>query len=1364
MAEEYKLPYSGIEISRRLKEVDTKANVVAMTTAEYEAIENPNANTLYMITDAEGDDEYYTQIQIDEKIEEINDAISNKSDANHSHDDIYYTKDEAGLMFDTKADSEHKHKVSDIEDFQDGISTKYEKPSTGIPVSDLSDDVQTSLGKANSAIQSLDGYATEGYVDEKVAGLVNSAPETLDTLNELATALGDDPNFATTVATQIGNKADIDHTHEIDNSLSSTSTNPVQNKVINTEISNLKTLVGNTPVSEQINIAMDDSALSVIKLGSGNDSIVIGDGESNGNHSLAGGTNDKSLLTDIVGDAAAALVSAPAPASADGSASISFGAGTVAHSSASMALGVNSQAGCLGYYMWSIDKSSNVITLSKNQKSTYLGSKTKPTKLDWKAGDVVSMVNEGAYPLSATITAVDTTNMTITVDKIPFDSLVTKVLTSAYMPHDLSIYVASSPEKGEVELGFASYAHGYDCKATGGLSTAIGYQNTAIDTASFVTGRKNTGAFASLVGGYQNTVTGGSGFAAGRNNTVTGQDGSVVGQGNTVSGYVAHAEGVGNTASGGQSHAEGSGTKATSDQAHAEGYKTEAGYRSHAEGRETYASGTSHAEGFLTKATNVSHAEGEGTIASGAHQHVQGKYNIEDAAGTYAHIVGNGSAAKKDSEGNITQEEVRSNAHTVDWNGNAWFAGDVSVGKDNKVLATKEFVETLDTESRINYANAIKRTVSGENVICENVSPVQHNIKCTTIAANPQNNGVSGRWKLNNTIISNEAEISFYTYNGELKGNCEGISIREDGVYIHYADEIAGEFEPNTQKIAEKTGDYTYTFSTNYDVILDFYEILEVDDSSYQWLVENAIPLDVNLYCSDTPIGVALYQEELTTPLDTTNNSYRSLIELSMPLIGGKTYYISARNVKSSSGKGCVVYDPISNTTYKDNYLLDSDDDTRSKIKITIPSTIESTSQLYIYSGINYSDSNKEATMKDLLVETNGYSDVYKAEYWNAVTTEVLSYHPITYIAPMDNGVIITAEYNADTNVEITKISDNILDATLTTVGGGSNNPVVLRDISPLVDNIYTYTGDLPNTIYCSYPENLWNIGDVSVTNYNKAVDISLPAGRYVIIADVVSNDTDSNTCLLYNNTTNEFIGQFSRGTEQYIGFVLDTDTQKISFYSSDNYSNGKNDTATFKNIYLYKCLPCEIVDDIGLICKAKPTLPITYICSSYFDFNVTYSKDLGAEIASHKEIIGYKHNNKLNPDCYYRYASDGETEWINPPIHDGEEYRTTERLFGKPVYVQAGTLAEAPTLNSPKYFKVGAEGDVIDKVVSMNVFAKNNSGEYQYEYALPYFTATGGELRATNARTGNRTFGVFAHGVDLTGYTFTYCIKYTKV
>lgn len=56
-------------------------------------------------------------------------------------------------------------------------------------------------------IPSTAGLATETYVQNKIAEIVNSAPGTLDTLNELAQALGNDPNFATTMATELGKKA-----------------------------------------------------------------------------------------------------------------------------------------------------------------------------------------------------------------------------------------------------------------------------------------------------------------------------------------------------------------------------------------------------------------------------------------------------------------------------------------------------------------------------------------------------------------------------------------------------------------------------------------------------------------------------------------------------------------------------------------------------------------------------------------------------------------------------------------------------------------------------------------------------------------------------------------------------------------------------------------------------------------------------------------------------------------------------------------------------------------------------------------------------------------------------------------------------
>ena len=110
------------------------------------------------------------------------------------------------------------------------------------------------------------------------------------------------------------------------------------------------------------------------------------------------------------------------------------------------------------------------------------------------------------------------------------------------------------------------------------------------------------------------------------------------------------------------------------------------GMSSHAEGGGTTASGdNSHAEGNNTKASGVaSHAEGNATIASGEYQHVQGKYNIEDTANKYAHIVGNGNP------------NTRANAHTLDWEGNAWYAGKLSqegTPTEDKDLTTKKYVD-----------------------------------------------------------------------------------------------------------------------------------------------------------------------------------------------------------------------------------------------------------------------------------------------------------------------------------------------------------------------------------------------------------------------------------------------------------------------------------------------------------------------------------------------------------------------------------------------------------------------------------------------------------------------------------------------
>ena len=126
----------------------------------------------------------------------------------------------------------------------------------------------------------------------------------------------------------------------------------------------------------------------------------------------------------------------------------------------------------------------------------------------------------------------------------------------------------------------------------------------------------------------------------------------------------------------------------------------------------------SHAEGVITVTSSEvgaggrgSHTEGYNTGAFSDFQHAEGKNNIKDSNNTYAHIVGNG-----------TKDDNRSNAYTLDWSGNATFAGTVSsAGADYA-----EFFEWADgnteAEDRVGYivtldGDKIKLASSGDDIL-----------------------------------------------------------------------------------------------------------------------------------------------------------------------------------------------------------------------------------------------------------------------------------------------------------------------------------------------------------------------------------------------------------------------------------------------------------------------------------------------------------------------------------------------------------------------------------------------------------------------------------------------------------------------
>lgn len=80
-------------------------------------------------------------------------------------------------------------------------------PKTKARVTELNDGktVQVAI---TELLSSLSSKVTMAEVDAEIEKVIGSAPEALDTLQELAAALGSDPNFATTVTTAIGNKVD----------------------------------------------------------------------------------------------------------------------------------------------------------------------------------------------------------------------------------------------------------------------------------------------------------------------------------------------------------------------------------------------------------------------------------------------------------------------------------------------------------------------------------------------------------------------------------------------------------------------------------------------------------------------------------------------------------------------------------------------------------------------------------------------------------------------------------------------------------------------------------------------------------------------------------------------------------------------------------------------------------------------------------------------------------------------------------------------------------------------------------------------------------------------------------------------------
>ena len=178
---------------------------------------------------------------------------------------------------------------------------------------------------------------------------------------------------------------------------------------------------------------------------------------------------------------------------------------------------------------------------------------------------------------------------------------------------------------------------------------------------------------------------------------------------NTIIGDLSTTIGLENEASGDNSHAEGAYNKASGNDSHAEGYETQA------------LNTASHSEGLYTIARgDLAHAEGLYTIAQRKSQHTFGEYNVLDTAGAdgtvrgeFVEIVGNGTGSNN-----------RSNARTLDWQGNEVLAGTsqatgfkTASGTGNKLFADNGTAIEYQSSQTSGANKIVQRDANGDVLV-----------------------------------------------------------------------------------------------------------------------------------------------------------------------------------------------------------------------------------------------------------------------------------------------------------------------------------------------------------------------------------------------------------------------------------------------------------------------------------------------------------------------------------------------------------------------------------------------------------------------------------------------------------------------
>ena len=686
-------------------------------------------------------------------------------------------------------------------------SGTYSKPSTGIPKTDLASEVQTSLGKADSALQSYTEtdpvFSASAAAGIKSTDITNWNGKTSNkgTVTSVAVKMNNTTKGTVTSSGTIDLGTVITEHQDISGKQDKLTTQTAYSaKGSATKVPQITTnTLGQVTGITEVTIAqptVNNATLTIQKNGT-NVATFGANASSNVTANITVPT-----VTDTYSASSSDAMSGKAIASAlssfsGGPKNIKDGdkIGSVYTSGANkptvnyaFAEGYDTQAldmyshaeGCrtisngeashtegYGDFLTALDTTVHTIYNSENKTIIIKGVVKSP----YSKNIVDKYILVGQAYLSKDGKSFQLVNKIKKIDEVHGQDARTIVYFKGTPSSDITSLAADAPVyltlAGSLASGQGTHAEGYSTIAINKAAHAEGYSTIASGLGAHAEGELTIASGLNAHAEGELTVASGySSHAEGSETQALEEYSHAEGLGSIASGmYGSHAEGQNNKAFGSWgAHAEGSGTWSGA-YGHSEGRETVAVSNSHAEGEYTVASDTSHAEGsgdrwldprqaicvdsfvvvdrdgqypifdpavhtakdwyegcFLSKLSPstsgdldpymcityissnnhsyhygelnvykaldfeigdtiyiympnagalglVSHSEGYNTIATGDYQHVQGKYNKIDKENKYADIVGNGSS-----------KNVRSNAYTLDWNGNAWFAGDIKIG------------------------------------------------------------------------------------------------------------------------------------------------------------------------------------------------------------------------------------------------------------------------------------------------------------------------------------------------------------------------------------------------------------------------------------------------------------------------------------------------------------------------------------------------------------------------------------------------------------------------------------------------------------------------------------------------------------